>query len=43
MIRIALLITGGTFVVALAFLGWATWLTGRHDRMASSEVGSDEA
>jgi hypothetical protein len=41
MIGKALLITGGTFVVALVFLGWATWLTSRRDRMASSEVGSD--
>ncbi len=41
MFWIALLITGGTFVVALAFLGWATWLTGRRDRIASSEAGSE--
>jgi type VI protein secretion system component VasK len=38
----ALLITAGTFVVALAFLGWGTWATSRRDRAAplKSEQGS---
>jgi len=43
MIRYALLITGGTFVVALGYLGWATWLTSRRDRQASLRPGEDGA
>jgi hypothetical protein len=39
MIRYALLITGGVFVVAIAYLGWATWLTSRRDRKAALESG----
>jgi hypothetical protein len=39
MIRYAVLITAGVFVVALAYLGWATWLTGRRDRVASLQSG----
>jgi len=37
MIGYALLITAGTFVVALAFLGWAAWATSRRDRRAALE------
>jgi hypothetical protein len=40
MIGIALLITAGAFVLALAYLGWATWLTRRRDRMAAAEAQS---
>jgi hypothetical protein len=39
----ALVITGGTFLFALAYLAWSTWLTGRRDRMASSDAGPDAA
>ena len=38
MIRNELVITGGAFLLALAYLGWATWLTSRRDRMASTKA-----
>jgi hypothetical protein len=41
MIQDALLITAGVFVVAIAYLGWATWLTSRRDRRAAPEPGPD--
>jgi hypothetical protein len=40
MIAIALLITAGAFLLALAYLGWATWLTARRDRTADAELRS---
>jgi hypothetical protein len=41
MIGIALLITAGAFLLALAYLGWAMWLTSRHrDRVAPFGVRS---
>jgi hypothetical protein len=43
LIAIALAITAGTFLLALAYLGWSTWLTRRRDRMASSDMGPDAA
>jgi hypothetical protein len=39
MIQYALLITAGAFVLAVAYLGWATWLTTRRDRMAARQSG----
>jgi hypothetical protein len=33
MIELALAITAGTFLIALVYLCWATWLTGRRDRL----------
>jgi hypothetical protein len=41
MIVFALLITAGAFVLALAYLGWATWLTSRRDRTVTSGTESD--
>lgn len=41
MIRYALLITGGAFVMALAYLGWGAWLTGRRDRLAALQSGDE--
>jgi hypothetical protein len=38
MIEFALLITGGAFLLALAYLGWATWLTSRRHRMAAEKA-----
>jgi hypothetical protein len=43
LIAVALAITGATFLLALAYLGWSTWLMGRRDRMASSDGGPDAA
>jgi hypothetical protein len=43
MILIALGITGGVFLIALAWLGWSTWLTTRRDRSKHPEPGSDPA
>lgn len=37
MIQYALLITGGVFLLALAFLGWGAWLTSRRDRAGTLE------
>jgi hypothetical protein len=39
MIQAALLITGGSFLIALVFLGWGAWLTSRRDRRAAPESG----
>jgi hypothetical protein len=39
MIQYALLITAGVFLVAIAFLGWGTWLTNRRDRPRTLERG----
>lgn len=39
MIRYALEITGGAFVVAIAYLGWGAWATSRRDRRAAPEPG----
>ena len=41
MILIALGITGGVFLIALAWLGWSAWLTTRRDRSEHLEPGSD--
>jgi hypothetical protein len=43
MIQDSLLITGGTFLVALVYLGWASWLTSRRDRIASRRSRRDAA
>jgi nicotinamide riboside transporter PnuC len=40
-IAYALAITGGVFVVAIAYLGWATWLTSRRDRKARLESADE--
>jgi threonine/homoserine/homoserine lactone efflux protein len=40
MIANALVITAGAFLLALAYLGWSTWLTARRDRMAAAEARS---
>ena len=40
MIPYALLITAGVFVVAVVYLGWATWLTSRRDRRSVPEPGA---
>lgn len=39
MIQDALLITGGVFVVAIAYLAWATWLTSRRERQDALQSG----
>ena len=43
MILIALGITGGVFLIALAWLGWSAWLTARRDRPEHPGTGSDPA
>jgi hypothetical protein len=35
MIEFALAITAGSFLIALGYLRWATWLTSRRERLAS--------
>jgi hypothetical protein len=41
MIQLAVAITAGTFVIALVYLGWATWLTSRRDRLGPPESPRD--
>jgi hypothetical protein len=43
MIQFALAITGGTFLIALVYLRWATWLTSRRDRLGHQELPQDRA
>jgi hypothetical protein len=43
MIEIALAITAGSFLIALAYLSWATWLTSRRERLASQKSPQDHA
>jgi hypothetical protein len=41
MIQAAVAITAGTFLIALVYLGWATWLTSRRDRLDPQESPQD--
>jgi hypothetical protein len=43
MIQDALLITAGAFLLALAYLGLATWLTSRRDRLDSPDLREDRS
>jgi len=42
MIQIALAITAGTFLIALVYLRWATWLTSRRDRPGTQGLRQDQ-
>jgi hypothetical protein len=42
MIQDALVITGGAFVIALAFLGWGAWATSRRDRRAALRQSGEQ-
>jgi hypothetical protein len=41
LVEYALAITAGSFVLALVFLGWGTWLTSRRDRMTVQATRED--
>jgi hypothetical protein len=43
LVEIALAITAGSFVLAVLFLIWGTWLTSRRDRMALQRTREDRA
>jgi hypothetical protein len=43
MIQVAVAITAGTFLIALVYLRWSTWMTSRRDRLGSQEMPQDRA
>jgi hypothetical protein len=43
MIQLAVAITAGTFLIALVYLRWSTWMTSRRDRLGSQEMPQDRA
>jgi hypothetical protein len=42
MVQIAVAITAVAFLLALAYLRWATWLTARRDRLALDRPSDGE-